>query len=456
MATPAKIIDQNLPMVVLVGRVNVGKSTLFNRIIEIQKALVSKIPGTTRTRNINIATWRGKNFNIVDTGGLTFSEDVPLETEIIAQTELALKEADVVVFIVDIQSGILPQERELAKRLIKNKNKVIFVANKADNERLRSEIYESDLMKLGLGEPFPISAANGANVGNLLDEIYKKMGKSGTRPKKVKAFNPIKIALIGKPNVGKSSLFNKLIGKEQVIVSDLAHTTREPHDMLVEVDKQPLLFVDTAGIRKKAKVHGELEQEGVGKSIQMIKKADIVLLLLDASEPITSQDQQLGGLLRESTKSVIIVVNKWDLAEDNEDSARNEAKEKIYAQFPHLDFAPIIFVSAKTQYRTHQIFPLIFRAWEERHKVLPPEELKEYFKKITKEHRPARGKGTRHPKIVSFEQIHNNPPMFEMCIQSKTSVHYSYVHYIENRLREKFGFFAAPIVIKLTKLKRRV
>lgn len=456
MATPAKIVDQKLPMVALVGRVNVGKSTLFNRIIEVQKAMVSKIPGTTRTRNINIATWRGKNFNIVDTGGLTFSEDIPLEEEIIHQTEMALEEADLVLFIIDIQTGILPQERELAKRLIKNKNKVVFVANKADNERLRSSIYESELMKLGFGEPLPISAANGANVGNLLDEIYKRLGKAARRPKKIKKINPIKVALIGKPNVGKSSLFNKLIGKEQVIVNDLAHTTREPHDILVEVEKQPMLFVDTAGIRKKASISGGLEQEGVGKSIQMIKKSDIVLLLLDASEPITSQDQQLGGLLRESTKSVIIVVNKWDLANENEDKYRNEAKERIYAQFPHLDFAPIIFVSAKTQYRVHQIFPLITQAWEERHKWLPKEELDEFFKKITREHRPSRGKGTRHPKILSFDQLHNNPPLFEMRIQSKTSVHFSYVHYIENRLREKFSFFAAPIIIKLTKLKRNI
>jgi GTPase len=463
MATPAKLLDRNLPSVALIGRVNVGKSTLFNKILEENKAIVSPVAGTTRTRNIGIVSWRGKNFTLVDTGGLTFSENVPLEKEIIEQTELAIMEADLIIFVVDVQSGLLPQERELAKLLIKtthqggaDKSKIIFVANKADNERLRLSIHEGEWLKLGFGEPFPVSAANGANVGNLLDEIFKRIGKTSKRPKKIKEGNAIRVALIGKPNVGKSSLFNDLIGKKEVIVNAMPHTTRESHDTLVEVDGQPIIFVDTAGIRRKAKVSGELERLGIGKSLNTIKQADIVLLVLDASEPLASQDQQLGGLLREKTKSTIIVVNKWDLAENNSDAFRNETKEMVYAAFPHLDFAPIVFTSAKNAYKVHQIFPLIFRAWQERHTIVPENELKEFFKKVTREHRPSRGKGTRHPEILSFHQIHNNPPMFEMMIKFKTSVHFSYVRYIENRLREKFGFFASPIVIKLTKLKRNI
>lgn len=456
MATPAKIIDQKLPTVALVGRVNVGKSTLFNKMIESDKAIVSAIAGTTRTRNIGTVNWRGKSFVLVDTGGLTFSEDIPLEKEVILQTELAIKESDLIIFVVDVQTGLLPQERELAKRLIKDKARIIFVANKADSERWRANIHEQDWLKLGFGEPFPVSAANGANVGNLLDKIFKSLGAAGNRPKILKKNTPIKVSLIGKPNVGKSSLFNDLIGKEQVIVSRLPHTTREPHDMLVAVDGQPIIFVDTAGIRRKAKVSGELERAGIGKSIDTIKRSDVVLLVIDASEPLSTQDQQLAGLLRENTKSVIIVVNKWDLAEDNTDEFRNQTKDMVYAAFPHLDFAPIVFTSAKSKYRVHQIFPLIFQAWQERHTIVPEDELKEFFRKITREHRPARGKGTRHPEILSFHQIHNNPPMFEMMIKFKTSVHFSYVRYIENRLRERFGFFATPIVIKLTKLRRNI
>ncbi|MEK7131485.1 MAG: ribosome biogenesis GTPase Der [Patescibacteria group bacterium] len=475
MSTPAKIINQNLPTIALVGRVNVGKSTLFNKILERNKAIVSSIAGTTRTRNIGVVSWRGKQLTLVDTGGLTFSDEIPLEKEIIEQTEIAIKEADLIIFVVDIQAGLLPQERQLANRLIKDKSRILFVANKADSERLRMNTYEADWHKLGLGEPFPVSAANGSNIGNLLDEIFKRLGKTTKRPKTIKELKVIKVAMIGKPNVGKSSLFNDLVGKKEVIVSDLPHTTREPHDTLVEVDGQPLVFVDTAGIRRKANVAGELEKAGIGKSIDAIKRADIVLLVLDASEPISVQDQQLGGFLRENTKSTIIVLNKWDLVENtmmrkvspdgkkkggladkDSDAFKNDFKQNIYASFPHLDFAPIIFTSAKTKYKIHLIFPLIFRAWTERHTIVPEDELKEFFKKVVKEHRPSRGKGTKHPDVLSFHQLHNNPPMFEMMIKFQTSIHFSYVRYMENRLREKFGFFASPIVIKLTKLKRKI
>jgi GTP-binding protein len=454
MATPAKIIDQDIPIVALVGRVNVGKSTIFNKMLEENKAIVSDIAGTTRTRNIGLVNWRGKNFSLVDTGGITFSEGIELEDEIIKQTEIAIKEANLIIFVVDVQAGLLPQERELAKRLIKEKNRTIFVANKADNEKMRLGAHEGDWLKLGFGTPFAISAANGSNIGNLLDEVFKRLGKTTKKPKKVKTENAIKVALIGKPNVGKSSLFNDLIGKDEVIVSHLAHTTREPHDTLVEVDGQPIIFVDTAGIRRKARVSGELERAGIGKSLGMIKKADIVLLILDASETITTQDQQLAGLLRENTRSTIIVINKWDLVEDHSEEFVNRVKARIYADFPHLDFAPIVFISAKTKYKIHQIFPLIFRAWKERHAIIPEDELQDFFKKATKDHRPSRGKGTRHPQILAFHQLHNNPPLFEMMIKYQTSVHFSYVRYIENRLRERFGFFATPIVIKLTKLRR--
>ena len=238
------------------------------------------------------------------------------------------------------------------------------------------------------------------------------------------------------------------------MVSDMPHTAREPHDTLVEYEKQHISFIDTAGIRRKSKVSGELERQGIGKSINAIEKSDIVLLVLDASEPITDQDKQLAGLLREQTRSVILVINKWDTADDNDDTFRNEVKEKIYKEFPHLDFAPIIFVSAITHYRVHQIFPLIIRAWNERHTVVEPEVLKEFLKTVTRKHLPSRGKGVHHPKIVAFSQLHNDPPIFEMLIKANTSVHFSYVHYLENRLREQFGFYAAPIVIKLSKLKR--
>lgn len=458
MATPAKIIDSNLPTVSLVGRVNVGKSSLFNRIIEQRHALVSDIPGTTRTRNIGVAEWRNKNFNLIDTGGLTFTDDVPLEDEIIKQTEIAIAQADVIVFVTDIQKGLLPQERELARRLVSRvKNKpILLVANKADNISFYPLVHEREWRTLGLGEPMPVSAANGGNVGDLLDVIYKKLARAPRRPKKIKTVTPIKVAVMGRPNVGKSSLFNKLIGEERVIVSELPHTTREPHDTLVQIDKQPLLFIDTAGIRRKTKVTGELEKIGISKSIATVNKSDIVLLVLDTTEPITDQDQQLAGLLREHTRSVIIVINKWDQARDNSDEFRNQVKADIYASFPHLSFAPIIFTSAKTGYRVHQIFPLIMAAWQGRQIVVDDTALREFLKQTIKKHLPTRGRGVRHPRIVGMTQLGVNPPVFDVIVKANTSLHMSYVHFLENRLREKFGFFASPIVMKLSKLKRHI
>ena len=458
MATPATIVDKELPVVALVGRVNVGKSTLFNKIIEQNLAIVSEVPGTTRTRNIADAVWRGKQFRLVDTGGLTFSEDVPLEDDIVKQTEIAIKEADLIVFVTDIESGLLPQEVNITKLLrTKAKDKpIILVCNKADSVQTHTRIYDKEWRKLGLGEPMPVSAVSGANLGDLLDAIFKHLGKGKRRPKKYEEHKPIRVAIMGRPNVGKSSLFNKLIGEERVIVNPLAHTTREPHDTLVEAEDMLIQFVDTAGIRRKAKVSGELERLGIQKSIATINKCDIVLLVLDATEPITDQDQQLAGLLREHTRSVIIVVNKWDKAEDNSDEFRNDVKKDIYAAFPHLNFAPIVFTSASTEYRVHQIFPLIKEAWEGRQVVLSEEVLKEFLQKVTKKRLPTKGKGVRHPRVISISQIGYNPPMFELIIKSNTSLHISYVHYLSNRLREQFGFFASPIVMKLTKLKHHL
>lgn len=456
MSTPAKIIDLDLPIVALIGRVNVGKSTLFNKLTETNKAIVSSIPGTTRTSNAGIVNWRGKNFRIIDTGGLTFDETVPLENDIIRQTEIAIKEADLIIFVTDITEGLYPQEKELAKKILtKNKEKpLIFVTNKADNPALRMQTHDREWLRLGLGEPLPLSAQNGTGTGDLLDKIFTVLNKLKRRPKKVKEYNPIKVAIVGKPNVGKSTLFNKLIGEERVIVSAMPHTTREPHDTLVEADGQPILFVDTAGIRKKTKVSGELEKFGIGKSIEIIDRSDIVLFIVDAAEPITDQDQQLAGLLREHTKSVIIVVNKWDTADANDDAFRNDVKKDIYHRFPHLDFAPIIFISAETEYRVHQIFPLIMRAWKERHTVIPANALREFIQHTVRRHLPSRGKGVHHPEVLDMLQLGTNPPVFEMRIKNKTSVNISYVRFVENRLREQYGFFAVPIIMKLSKMKK--
>lgn len=466
MKQSAKVNLQNLPIIALVGRVNVGKSTLFNKLTESNKAIVSDIPGTTRTSNEGLVLWRGKYAKIIDTGGLTFEDDVLFEDEILKQSERAMKEADVVVFVTDAKDGILPQERELAKRMRRIIVKpVILLANKVDNERIEYDLADPSWLKLGLGEPFPVSATNSRNIGNFLDLLYKTLSKIKHQPKtlnKTKEEPPINVSIIGKPNVGKSSLFNKLIGQEKVIVSPIAHTTREPHDTLVDYEyelggktkKQKINFIDTAGIRRKAKVEGELERAGISKSLRIAQESDIVLFVIDGAEIISSQDMQLGGLLEKRIKSVIILVNKWDLAEDNSDHQRNEVKKMIYSYFPHLDFAPILFVSGLTGYRVHDIFQLIIRAWEARQTQIPHDVLNKFLENTQKSHLPSRGKGTRHPKLLGMSQTGSNPPIFEITVMYRTSLHRSYLNFVENKLREQFNLFACPIMIKLTKNKR--
>ncbi|MBD3311634.1 MAG: ribosome biogenesis GTPase Der [Candidatus Magasanikbacteria bacterium] len=460
-----KINYENLPVVVMVGRVNVGKSTLFNRLTEQNKALVSDIPGTTRTSNEGLVLWRGKYVKLIDTGGLSFAYDVPLEEDIIKQSERAMKEADLVLFVTDAKVGILPQEKELAKRLRRLvKKPVILLANKIDTKKMESNVTEPDYAKLGLGVPFPISAVNGRNVGDLLDIIFKKLHSGKVRPKtkKIEKNEIIDISLIGKPNVGKSSLFNKLIGQDKVIVSEMPHTTREPFntELIYEYSlndkkiKQKINFIDTAGIRRKAKVKGKLEKSGIQKSIKSIEESDIVLFVLDAAESISHQDKQLGGLIEKRGKSVLILLNKWDLSEDNSQAKRKEITKFVRAHFPHLKFAPIEFVSGLTGYGVHKIFPTIIRIYSARHTHIPDPVLQKFLDSITKEKLPSRGKGTRHPKIVGIKQTGIAPPVIELTIKYRTSLHSSYVNYIENKLRERFDFTGTPIIIKLTKMKR--
>ena len=466
MATPAQLSKKNLPVIALVGRVNVGKSTLFNRLIEEKKAIVSDIPGTTRTNNEGFILWRGTFAKLIDTGGLTFTDAIPLEADILKQSLRAVKEADVVVFVTDGQEGVLPQERRLAELLRRKIKKPIFlIANKVDTNEIQSDMSARDWLQLGLGDPFPVSGVNGRNLGDLLDQIFAELRKGKRRPKsaaRAETETPIRVAIIGKPNVGKSSLFNKFIGEEKVIVSPMPHTTREPHDTLViyrhEVGKrmreQPILFIDTAGIRRKAQVEGALEREGIQKSITTIEESEIVLFVIDGSEPISSQDRQLGGLLEKRVKSVVIIINKWDLATDNSDAYRNEVKRMVYSHFPHVDFAPIVFASGLTGYKTNTMFPLLMHIWQARHTEIPAEALREFLRDVTRAHRPTKGRGTRHPEIVGMRQLGINPPVFEIYIKYRTSIHPSYIHFLERSLRERFDFTGTPIMIKVSKMKR--
>ncbi|MBI5728377.1 MAG: ribosome biogenesis GTPase Der [Candidatus Magasanikbacteria bacterium] len=463
MATAVNKPPKSLPVIALLGRVNVGKSRLFNRLIGESKAIVSTVPGTTRTNNEGVIVWRGVEARLIDTGGLTFSDQVPLENSIIQQSKQALAEADAVVLVTDGQVGILSAERLLAKHIRRlTKKPVLVVANKVDTNLVEREMTANDWLALGFGAPLTTSAVNGRNVGDFLDRVFTLLHKGKIRPKVGKSAPAIRISVIGKPNVGKSSLFNKLIGEEKVIVSPMPHTTREPHDTLVhysytlggKTKTQAIIFVDTAGIRRKAHVEGELEQKGIQKSIQAIGESDLVLFVLDGSQPISSQDCQLGGLLEKRVKSVIIIINKWDLAEDNSDHNRNEVKRMIYRYFPHLDYAPIVFASGLTGYRVQTIFPMIAAVWRGRQTTIPAPAIDTFLRQTVRRHLPTKGRGTRHPELLGMRQVGENPPVFEVVIKYRTSVHMSYVHYLERQLREQFDFLGTPIMIKLTKMKR--
>lgn len=454
--------EKSLPTIAIVGRTNVGKSTLFNRLVESRRAIVSPIPSTTRTSNIAKFLWRGKEYRLIDTGGLDFEKKLPYEKEIQKQVETAFKEAQVIIFLLDLQTGLLPQERDWAKALHKLKNPVILAGNKADNLKIRQNAHDPVWLKLGFGEPMPVSAINGSGAGDLLDTVVKAIEQSlsraesrETKSKEQRAITikPIRIAIIGRPNVGKSTLFNALIGEERVIVSPIPFTTRESHDTLILKDNQPFLFIDTAGIRKQSRIEKGLEKMGVQQATHSLENSDLSLLVLDVSEPFSVQDRHLAGLVGEKHKGLIIILNKWDLIKDRDETMQQKFIDSVYYHFPFLRFAPILFVSAKTHLKVQKIFDLIVTIYQNRFKTIDEKTLSEFMKKLIRLHLPTRGKGVRHPKIYSLKQVDTAPPTFQVTIKQKTSLHESYLKFIENHLREEFGFAGTPVVVYAKKVR---
>lgn len=447
--------DKSLPTIAIVGRTNVGKSTLFNRLVESRRAIVSPIPSTTRTSNIAKFLWRAKEYRLIDTGGLDFEKKLPYEKEIQKQVETAFKEAQVIIFLLDLQTGLLPQERDWAKALHKLKKPVILAGNKADNLKIRQNAHDPDWLKLGFGAPWPISSLNGSGVGDLLDQVTETLKHLNTAT--LEHLNtrtqPVRVAIIGRPNVGKSTLFNALIGEERVVVSPIPFTTRESHDTLILKDNQPFLFIDTAGIRKQSRIEKGLEKMGVQQAIHSLENSDLSLLVLDVSEPFSVQDRHLAGLVGEKHKGLIIILNKWDLIKDRDEKMQQKFIDSVYYHFPFLRFAPILFVSAKTHLKVQKIFDLIVTTYQNRFKTIDEETLSEFMKKLIRLHLPTRGKGVRHPRIYSLKQVDTAPPTFQVTIKQKTSLHESYLKFIENHLREEFGFAGTPVVVYAKKIR---
>jgi len=444
-----KAIETELPTAVLIGRANVGKSTLFNRLTETKTALISGIPGTTRDRKTGNVLWRGQLFQLIDTGGLEFNEKEDFNAEISRQSQIAIDEADVVVLVVDAREGVLDQDKQIAEQLKDLKKPLIVVANKTENGQLGPELISQSWYALQLPEPLPVSAIKGTGLGDMLDQLFENFEKLGKKPIDYKEEITPRIVFIGEPNVGKSSIVNKILKEDRFITSPIAHTTREPSDTLVEFDKKEYIIVDTAGIRRKARIDGSLEKAGVRMSLDTIRDADVAVLVLDASKAIDQQEKRLAGRIQDAGIGCVIAVNKWDIAKDKSPTVTKEFENYVHGHLPFIAYAPILTISAKEGQRIHKLFPIFDTIMEERARWIDDNALDKFLKKTISRHKPSRGKGVAHPTIFRLKQTNINPPKFELIIKGRRTdvLHLSYLRFLENQLRKEFGFTGTPIII---------
>ena len=435
-------------VVAIVGRPNVGKSTLFNALSGEKISIVKDVPGVTRDRIYADCQWRGTTFQMIDTGGIEpESEDVILK-QMRRQAELAMDIADVIVFITDVKAGVTVSDEEVAQMLRKTKKPVILVCNKCDRVGTPpDEIYE--FYNLGLGDPLPISAGKKLGIGELLDAIYDNFGE--LEPE-VEDEETIRVAVIGKPNARKSSLINKILGEERVIVSDLAGTTRDAIDTYFENSHGKYIFVDTAGIRRKNKVYDKLEKYSVLKAKAAIEKANVCLIMIDATEGVTEQDEKIAGLAHEGGKGVIIVINKWDLVEKENHTLENY-KKQVYDKLSYLSYAPIIFISTITGQRVEKLFDMINEVDKQNSQRISTGLLNDVLADAITITQPPSDKGKRL-KVYYMTQVSTRPPTFVIFVNSKELMHFSYVRYIENHLRKQFGFNGTPIHMIIRERKK--
>ncbi len=437
------------PIVAIVGRANVGKSTLWNRLTETTRALVSTVPHTTRDRNYALTTWRGLCIETVDTGGLDADQGSEIGRGIIKQAEYAIREADLVLLLVDAEDGVLKNDIDLAKTVRAINKHIILVANKIDNPDRQSLAATKELFSLGFGQGLPISASTGRGVGDLLDAVYDELERLGKHPAPIETNEGLKLVIMGRPNVGKSSLMNAILGEERVIVSSIPHTTREPQDTTFEWKGERVTLIDTAGMRKRSHVEPGLEKAGVDRNEQALMKADVALLVFDSTEDVTTQDRHLAGLLENAGRGLILVANKWDLVEDKTTRTTDEYEKLIRQTFPFLSWAPIYFVSAKKRQRTDKLLDHAFTIREERRRQIAYNALQRFLKTVLARKKPLARIGAKSPYVYDVTQIGIEPPNFLMTIRGeKETVHASWLRYFENRLREKFGFDGTPVIVR--------
>ncbi len=431
-----------LPKVAIVGRPNVGKSTLFNRIIGTRLSITDDQPGVTRDRIYSKASWLSKEFFLIDTGGIELG-DAPFLTEIKAQAEIAMDEADVIIFVVDCRTGVTDDDTYIAKILYKTKKPVILAVNKVDDQKFRENIYE--FYALGFGDPIPISSSHGIGTGNLLDKIIEDL------PKKVQEENDdaIKFAIIGRPNVGKSSLTNTLLNENRDIVSPIEGTTRDAIDSRFTAYGKEYVVIDTAGLKKRGKIYENVEKYSSIRSIDSIERADVVLLMLDASTGILEQDTHVGQYIEEFNKPCIIVVNKWDLI-DKDSKTMQRWTDDIRGTFKYLDYAPIVFLSALENKRVQTLFPEIDRAHNAYYKRMSTSVLNDVISEAVLMFPPSEFNGGIL-KVYYASQVGIEPPTFAIFVNEPKYLHFSYYRYLENQLRKNFDFFATPIKLEFRK-----
>ena len=428
------------PIVAIVGRPNVGKSTLFNRLAEKRISIVEDTPGVTRDRIYADCEWLNKHFTLIDTGGIEPYDDDIILKQMYRQAEIALDTADVILFLVDGKEGLNAVDRDVANIIRKKNTNTLLVCNKIDKHVLEDNIY--DFYELGLGEPIAISAAEGLGIGDLLDEVMKKLNKLEELEDNSMS---VKVAVIGKPNVGKSSIINRIFGEERVIVSDIPGTTRDAIDTEIEIKDRRYTFIDTAGIRKKNKIYQDIERYSVIRSFTAIERSDICLLVIDGEKGVSEQDTKIAGYAIENGKSIIIIVNKWDLVEKQKISY-NKFKEDLYSKLSFMTFCPMITVSALTGQRMNKIIDKINEVNEYRSFRIKTGVLNDVINDAVLMNQPRAVKGKRL-KIFYASQVSINPPRFLIFVNNRSLVHFSYTRYIENKLRENFIFEGTPIII---------
>ena len=423
------------PIVAIIGKPNVGKSRFFNYVVGQRISIVEDTPGVTRDRVYADTSWRDREFTLIDTGGIEPESDDIIESQMREQANIAISVADVILFMTDIKQGVTAADRDIGLMLKKSKKPIILVCNKSDNYgEPPAELYE--FYNLGLGDPQPISAANAIGIGDLLDRIYEKLPPKSDDER-------IKVAIIGKPNVGKSSLVNKILGEERTIVSDIAGTTRDAIDSNFENEFGKYVFIDTAGVRKKAKVNESIEKFSVMRTLLAIDRSDVCLVLIDATEGVTEQDTKILGEAHEAGKGIIIVINKWDEIE-KENGTLEKYRKEVYNNLSYAQYAPILFISAKTGQRVNKLFEMINKVAEENSKRLSTSVINEVINEAIAVVQPPTDKGKRL-KILYGTQASSKPPTFVIFCNDKELFHFSYQRYLINCFRNNFGFEGTPI-----------